>query len=180
MKFLIISFIIFTMQARAQHFAEIDALNPLFYAADTSHSLRTDIRAGRLLDGFDVSVRYAQELGVSADSEGSGVKGRDGNAHHLGLRGAFYATEHARIGAGYVYSLFSADVNFNGEKSSLNKGLSGFEVFASYQWNFTQWYIRPEVNYHHTFGDIKKKKNGGLAEYDIGQGKLSLLVGYQF
>lgn len=180
MKFILSLLMLFTFKAQAFHFVEVDALNPIFYGINTSHSLRTDVRFGRDMGDWDVALRYANEIGVPADTDGTGIEGKDGSAHHLGLRAAYKASSQVRVGGGYIYSMFSADQKFNGQKKTMNESLSGFEAFVSYQWDFSQWFIRSEVSYHHIFGNLKQEGAGGFAEYDIGQGKLSALIGYQF
>lgn len=180
MKFLASILFLLSSNLWAFHFAEIDALNPLFYAADTSHSLRTDLRFGKDMGDWSTAFRYATELGVPSDTDGSGIKGRDGRAHSLGLRGAYFIAPSVVLGGGYLFTMFNAKTSFNGESKTLNKNLSGFEIFAAKTWNFDRWYIKGELGYHHLFGQLKQRGPGGFAEYDVGQGKLSLLLGREF
>lgn len=182
MKFVLSLLMLFTFKAHAFHFVEVDALNPIFYGIDTAHSLRTDVRFGRDMGDWNVALRYANELGVPSETDGPGaVDGKDGNAHHFGLRGAYFITQDFHIGGGYVFTKFSADTKFSdGTKKTLNQDLSGFEFFMSHRWNFDRWYVRGELGYHHLFGNLKQHGPGGYSEYDVGQGKLSVLIGYEF
>src|SRR5690606_8637125 len=136
MKFLASLLFLLSSNLWAFHFVEVDALNPLFYAADTSHSLRTDIRFGKDMGSWTTAFRYATELGVPSDTDGAGVKGKDGYAHSLGLRGAYFIAPSVQLGGGYLFTMFNAKTSFNGESKTLNKNLSGFELFANKTWNF--------------------------------------------
>ena len=180
MKFLLSLFVLFSFKAHAFHFVEVDALNPVFYAVDTAHSFRTDVRFGRDMGTWNVAFRYANELGIPGDEDGANtVKAKDGDAHHFGLRGAYFITQDLHIGGGYIFTKFNADTKFNGSTKTLNQDVSGFEFFMSQRWNFDRWYVKSELGYHHIFGNLKRSGPGGYAEYDVGQGKLSVLIGYE-
>ncbi len=180
MKFLTVIALLLSSKLWAFHFVEVDALNPIFYGVDTAHSLRTDLRIGKDLGSWSTAFRYATELGVPSDTDGSGVKGRDGNAHTLGLRGAYFIAPDIHIGGGYLFTMFNANTKFNGQSRSFHKNLSGFEFFASKTWNIDRWYLKAELGYHHLFGNFKQSGAGGFAEYDVGQGKLAVLFGREF
>lgn len=180
MKLLTIIAILFSSKIWAFHFIEVDALNPIFNIVDTSQSLRTDLRFGKDMGDWSAAFRYATELGVPSDSDGSGIKGRDGHAHSLGFRGAYFIAPDIHIGGGYLFTMFNAKTSFNGSTKNFHKNLSGFEVFASKTWNIDRWYVKGELSYHHTFGTLKHVGPGGYSEYDIGQGKLAVLLGREF
>lgn len=181
MKHLLALLILFSSLSHAsRYFAEVDVLNPVFNLVGTSQSLRNDLRLGMEKENWHWALRYAHELGVPSDSEGVGVNGKDGNAHHLGLRGAYRIFEKGYIGGGYLFTLFDAKTSFSGENKKLSTSASGFEVFINYRWDFKDCFLKSEFSYHHLFSNLKKVGSGGLAEYDVGQGKLMLLVGKEF
>lgn len=180
MKFLILLSVFLSPTLWAFHFVEVDALNPLLNASDTSHSLRTDLRFGKDMGSWMAAFRYATELGVPSDNDGSGVSGRDGYAHSVGLRGAYFIAPDMHIGGGYLFTMFNTKVDFNGKTKSFSETSSGFEFFASKSWNWDRWYVKAELSYHHLFGNFKERVPGGYAEYDVGQGKLALLLGREF
>lgn len=182
MKYLLSFFLLVSssMSFASTYFAELDVLNPVFGIIGTSHSLRNDLRLGQDHGQWQWALRYAHELGVPADTVGTNVKGNDGDAHHFGLRGSYKLFETIQIGAGYIYTLFNADSKFSGKGKSLDTSTSGFEIFIHRRWDFEHFFVKSEFSYHHIFSNLKNRGPGGYSEYDVGQGKLSLLVGKDF
>lgn len=182
MKYLMSIFLLVSssVSTASTYFAEFDVLNPVFRIIETSHSLRNDFRFGQDHEEWQWAVRYAHELGVPADTVGASVKGKDGDAHHLALRASYKIYDKLHFGGGYIYSLFKAESEFNGREKTLNTSTSGVEAFMNYRWDFTNLFVKSEVSYHHIFSNLKIRGQGGYSEYDIGQGKISLLIGRDF
>lgn len=182
MKYLMSFFLLVTstFSFASPYFAEFDVLNPVFAVAGTSHSLRNDFRFGENRGEWQWALRYAHELGVPGDTVGANIKAKDGDAHHLGVRASFKLFDDIQFGGGYLYTLFNSKTEFNGTQKSLNSSNSGFEIFAHHRFDFKDWFLKSELSYHHIFGNFKLRGPSGFSEYDVGQGKLLLLVGKDF
>jgi predicted porin len=185
-KYLGFLLILATAPAWSKAYIEGDALYPTLNLTKRTEEMRLDFRVGYHFEEWDVSARYRQAQDISYAGgfrSNASVTISDANDTYLALRAARQVGDF-KVGLGLGNYRREFETSFTAfDRMNYDKSILALEGFASVQFDFGSFYVKPELNYIVANIPTHVTRSNGFSDYDITfprpELSLLLLIGYQ-